>query len=79
MTPWKGGGRDRRVIGVPREFVADNFRKAGLQAGVPGGYLQEVRLETRQIVEANSSLKLLAGHDARPLKFGDDAGLLASR
>ncbi len=58
------------------QFVADNFRKAGLQPGVPGGYLQEVRLETRQIVEANSSLKLLAGSHARPLKLGDDAGLL---
>jgi hypothetical protein len=58
------------------EFVAKNFREAGLQAGVPGGYLQDVRLETRQIVEANSSLKLLAGDRERPLKLGDDAGLL---
>jgi len=58
------------------QFVADTFRKAGLQPGVPGDYLQEVRLETRQIVEANSSLKLLAGGNERPLKLGDDAGLL---
>lgn len=58
------------------QFVAENFRKAGLQPGVPGGYLQEVRLETRQIVEANSSLKLLADGGERALKLGDDAGLL---
>jgi len=57
------------------EFVAENFRKAGLK---PAGsdYLQEVRLESRQIVEANSSVKLLAGNTERPLRFGDDAGLL---
>ena len=58
------------------QFVADGFRKAGLQPGAPAGYLQEVRLETRQIVEANSSLKLLDGDAERPLKFGDDAGLM---
>ncbi|HEU4780393.1 MAG TPA: M20/M25/M40 family metallo-hydrolase [Steroidobacteraceae bacterium] len=58
------------------EFVAENFEKAGLKPGAAGGYLQVVRLETRQIVEANSSLRLLTGGDARPLKFGDDAGLL---
>jgi hypothetical protein len=57
------------------QFVADGFQKAGLKPAA-GGYLQEVRLETRQIVEANSSLKLLAGETARPLKFGDDAGFL---
>jgi hypothetical protein len=57
------------------QFVAEGFQKAGLKAG-DGGYLQEVRLETRQIVEANSSLKLLAGDTARALKFGDDAGFL---
>lgn len=58
------------------EFVAENFRKAGLEPGAAGSYLQEVRLQSRQIVEANSSLKLLADGRERPLKFGDDAGLL---
>jgi Zn-dependent M28 family amino/carboxypeptidase len=58
------------------EFVAENFRKAGLKPGGAGGYLQEVRLQSRQIVEANSSLKLLAEGRERPLKFGDDASLL---
>ena len=58
------------------EFVAENFRKAGLKPGGAGGYLQEVRLESRQIVEANSSLKRWPVAGQRPLKFGDDAGLL---
>jgi hypothetical protein len=57
------------------QFVADGFRNAGLEAGA-GGYLQEVRLESRQIVEANSSVKLVAGDNERTLEFGDDAGLL---
>jgi hypothetical protein len=57
-------------------FVAENFRKAGLQIAGPLGYLQPVQLESRQIVEANSSLALEAGGTRRTLKFGDDAGFL---
>ena len=57
------------------QFVADSFRKAGLKPGGPAGYLQPVLLQTRQIVEANSSVKLLAGDQVRPLILGDDAGL----
>ena len=58
------------------EFVVDNFRKAGLKPGANGGYLQEVRLESRQIVEAHSSLMLASASQERPLKLGDDAGFL---
>ena len=73
-------GMEGRRAGSPghrraAEFVAENFRKAGLQPDT-GAYLQEVRLESRQIVEANSSLKLLGGSGERPLKLGDDAGLV---
>jgi len=57
------------------EFVAEEFRKAGLVAP-EGGYLQAVRLESRQIVEANSSASLVTGDGTRPLKLGDDLGLL---
>jgi hypothetical protein len=57
-------------------FVADNFREAGLKPGGSNGYLQEVRLQSRQIVEANSSAKLLAGDNVRSLRLGDDAGFL---
>ncbi len=58
------------------QFVAENFRNAGLKPGAGEGYLQEVRLQSRQIVEANSSMTLLAGDSVRPLRLGDDAGLL---
>jgi hypothetical protein len=58
------------------QFVAEQFRKAHLLPGGQNGYLQEVRLESRQIVEANSSLKLFSGGIERPLKLGDDAGFV---
>jgi hypothetical protein len=58
------------------EFVADNFRRAGLTPAGDSGFLQPVRLESREIVEADSSLALETNGVSRPLKFGDDAGLL---
>jgi Peptidase family M28 len=58
------------------EFVVDNLRKAGLKPGGSDGYLQKVELQSRQIVEANSSAKLLTGGKVRDLILGDDAGFL---
>src|SRR4051812_45884949 len=58
------------------EFVAENFRKAWLKPGGTNGYLQEVHLESRQIVEANSSLKLVSPSGERVLKLGDDGSIL---
>jgi len=60
------------------QYVAEEFRKAGLTPGGEGeggsGYLQPVPLEMRQINEAGSSLGLVVNGQTRPLKFGDDAG-----
>jgi hypothetical protein len=58
------------------EFVAENFRKAGLKPGGASGYLAEVRLQSRKLDESNSSLKLLATSGERALKLGDDAALI---
>jgi hypothetical protein len=58
------------------EFVAAEFRKAGLEPGGDKGFLQAVQLEVRQIVEANSSLSLVVNGQKRPLKLGEDAGFL---
>jgi hypothetical protein len=58
------------------QFVAEGFRKAGLKPWGANGYLQDVRLESRTLLETNSSLRLLwTGHE-RPLKLGDDASLM---
>jgi hypothetical protein len=58
------------------EFVAGNFRKAWLKPAGADGYLQPVRLESRQIVEANSSVKLVSPSGDHVLKLGDDGGFL---
>ncbi len=57
-------------------YVAEEFRKAGLKpGGDAGGFLQSVPLEVRQIDEPKSSIGLVIDGQPRPLKFGDDAGL----
>ena len=56
------------------EYVAGQFRKAGLEpAGIGGGYIQPVKFKTRQIDEANSSLALVRGGRTEPLTLGADA------
>jgi hypothetical protein len=67
-----------RFAGTPghrraAEFVAGEFQKAGLAPGGDDGFFQPVKLQTRQIVEAHSSLTLTVSGTARPLKLGDDA------
>ena len=53
------------------EFVASQFKQAGL---LPGGdaYFLPVQLESRQIVEANSSMALVADGTRTPLELGKD-------
>jgi Zn-dependent M28 family amino/carboxypeptidase len=55
------------------EFVAAQFAQAGLEAGGEGGFLQPVALESRQIVESGSSLRLVDGAASTPLELGKDA------
>jgi hypothetical protein len=71
-------GRNTGSAGHRRaaEFVAREFRKAGLLPGGKDGFLQPVRFEVRQINEANSSLRLVRNGETRALKLGDDAAFL---
>jgi Zn-dependent M28 family amino/carboxypeptidase len=55
------------------EIVAAEFGKAGLEPGGHDGFFQAVQLESRQIVEANSSLALLGEQGKVPLELGKDA------
>src|SRR5262245_59919506 len=56
------------------EFVATQFRQARLQPGGDGGgFFQAVQLESRKIVEANSSLALVGKSGKVPLELGKDA------
>jgi Peptidase family M28 len=59
------------------EYVAGEFEKFGLKPGGADGYLQQVKFETRQLVEKDSSLELVRDGKAEPLKLGEDASLSA--
>jgi hypothetical protein len=74
-------GMEGRNTGSPghkraAEYVAGEFRKAGLEpAGAGGGYIQPVAFVTRRIVEAQSSLALVKNGQAEPLTLGEDANI----
>src|SRR5262247_506922 len=55
------------------EYVAEQFRRAGLQPGGDGGFLQPVKLQSRELVEAQSRLALQRDQQTRELKLFDDA------
>lgn len=57
-------------------YVAGEFDRSGLKPGGTSGYLQNVKLEMRQLDESASSLALLRkGNVIEPLTLGDDAAI----
>jgi Zn-dependent M28 family amino/carboxypeptidase len=61
------------------DYIASQFKQAGLTPVGSSGYLQPVKFTTRQIVEAESSLALVrtGSTAAEPLALGEDAYLNA--
>jgi hypothetical protein len=57
------------------EYVAAEFKKAGLEPAGVGGYVQPVKFDTRKIVEAESSLALVRNGRTEPLTLGEDANI----
>ncbi len=57
------------------EYVADQFHQAGLEPAGTNGYIQPIRLTTRRIVEAQSSLALVRDGKVEPLALGEDANI----
>ena len=55
------------------EYVACEFARAGLKPAGTDGYLQPVRLISREIDESRSSLSLIRDTGAEPLTLGRDA------
>ena len=56
------------------EYVADHFKRAGLEPGGTNGYFQPVRFRSRRIVEEQSSLTLIRSNgQADPVVLGDEA------
>ncbi len=57
------------------EYIAEQFKKAGLQPGAGAAYLQPVDFVSRQIVEDQSSLTIVRGEVEVPIELGEEAML----
>jgi len=65
------GSREEKVAA---EYVAAQFRRAGLAPGANGGWFQPVRLLSKRIDESRSRLALVrAGGETEELRLGPDA------
>jgi len=67
-------GRETGSPGYRRavEYVAERWRKAGLEPAFAGAYVQRVALRSRQIDESRSSLALVRDDHVDPLTLGED-------
>ena len=73
-------GRDTGSPGFEKaaEYMAEQFRAAGLQPAGTEGYRQAVELNVARIDERNSSLALVRGGKTEGLKLGQDAILIVN-
>lgn len=70
-------GRDTGSPGHERaaKYVAAQFQKVGLEPAGVGGFIQPIKLKSRKIVEAKSSLALVYNGKAQSLTLGVDANI----
>ena len=73
-------GMEGRNTGSPghkraADYIAAQFKKAGLEPAGVGGYLQPVKFKGRRIIEAKSSLALVTNGTTVPLTLGTDANI----
>ncbi len=68
-------GRDTGSPGHKRaaDYVAEEFRKSGLEPAGINGFIQPVAFRTRKIDEAHSSLALVRDGKTTPLTLGEHA------
>ncbi len=68
-------GRDTGSRGYAKaaEYVEARFRAAGLKPAGTRGYRQPMEFDVEEIDEARSSLELVHGGSAKPLRFGEEA------
>lgn len=66
------GSREHRLAA---EYIAANFRKAGLQPAGVEGYFQPVPFRVRQIDESHSGVALLRDGGVERLQFGPDVAI----
>ena len=73
-------GMEGRNTGSPghkraAEYVAAQFKSAGLEPAAAGGFIEPVKFDTRTIDEAKSSLALIRDGAEERLTLGDDANI----
>ena len=68
-------GRDTGSAGHRQaaDYVSAEFKRAGLEPGGSGGYIQPVKFTSRRIVEEKSSLALVRGGNVEQVILGDEA------
>jgi Zn-dependent M28 family amino/carboxypeptidase len=68
-------GRETGSKGLERAeaYIVTQLQQAGLQPAGSDGFYQPVKLQSRQIVEKDSSLALIRDGKAEPLTLGEDA------
>jgi hypothetical protein len=55
------------------QYVATEFKRAGLKPGATGGYSQSVKFIAQTIDEKNSSLAIVRNGNAQPIVLGEEA------
>jgi Zn-dependent M28 family amino/carboxypeptidase len=68
-------GRETGSAGLRRAqaYVVEQLKKAGLEPAGSDGFYQPVKLESRQIVEKDSSIDLVRDGKVEPLVLGEEA------
>ena len=68
-------GRETGSAGLRKAeaYIVEEIKKDGLEPAGVNGYYQPVKLESRQIIEKESSLALVSEGKVEPLTLGDDA------
>ncbi len=74
-------GRDTGSPGFEKAaaYVAEQFRRAGLQPAGMRGFVQPVEFNVAQLDEKRSSLALVRDGKAEPVKFGEEAFFTVNR
>ena len=68
-------GRETGSAGLRKaeDYVVSQLKRASLQAAGTDGFYQQVKFQSRQIVEKDSSLALIRNGKLEPLTLGEDA------
>jgi hypothetical protein len=68
-------GRETGGAGLQRAeaYIVEQLKHAGIQPASSDGYYQQIKFQSREIVEKDSSVALVRDGKAEPLILGEDA------